>query len=69
MERRIQETDRRRVSLERAEDAGEVLALIRQELVEGDLTFLDGLKPGMFDLPKGSATAAPGARDKMAARG
>ena len=33
------------------------------------LTFLDGLKPGMFDLPKGSSTAAPGARAKMAARG
>ena len=33
------------------------------------LAFLDGLKPGMFDLPKGSAARAPGAREKMAARG
>jgi maleamate amidohydrolase len=33
------------------------------------LTFLDGLKPGMFDLPKGSSQRAPGAREKMAARG
>jgi hypothetical protein len=33
------------------------------------LTFLDGLKPGMFELPKGSGTEAPGARAKMAARG
>jgi hypothetical protein len=33
------------------------------------LTFLDGLKPGMFDLPKGSGQRAPGEREKMAARG
>ena len=34
------------------------------------LTFLDTLKPGMFDLPKGAARhQAPGARDKIAARG
>jgi isochorismate hydrolase len=33
------------------------------------LTFLDGLKPGQFDLPKGSSKhEAPGARAKMAAR-
>jgi maleamate amidohydrolase len=33
------------------------------------LEFLDGLKPGLYDLPKGSAPRAPGAREKMAARG
>jgi hypothetical protein len=33
------------------------------------LEFLDGLKPGLFDLPKGSTQRAPGARDKLAARG
>src|SRR5215207_8870140 len=34
------------------------------------LTFLDTLKRGMFDLPKGTAGhQAPGAREKMAARG
>jgi maleamate amidohydrolase len=32
------------------------------------LTFLDGLKAGMFELPKGSSQRAPGAREKMAAR-
>jgi hypothetical protein len=32
------------------------------------LTFLDGLKPGMFDLPKGATASAPGARAKVAAR-
>ena len=32
------------------------------------LTFLDTLKPGMFELPKGSQQQAPGAREKMAAR-
>jgi hypothetical protein len=33
------------------------------------LTFLDTLKPGMYDLPKGSTHRAPGARENMAARG
>jgi maleamate amidohydrolase len=34
------------------------------------LAFLDTLKPGMFDLPKGTTRhQAPGAREKMAARG
>jgi isochorismate hydrolase len=33
------------------------------------LAFLDGLQPGMFDLPKGSAQREPGAREKMTARG
>jgi nicotinamidase-related amidase len=33
------------------------------------LTFLDTLKPGMFELPKGSRHEAPGTRDKLAARG
>jgi maleamate amidohydrolase len=34
------------------------------------LAFLDTLKPGMFDLPKGTSShQAPGAREKKAARG
>jgi len=33
------------------------------------LAFLDTLKPGMFDLPRGSSHRAPGAREKMAAQG
>ena len=35
VERRIEETDRGREAFERFEDAGEVLALVRQELLEG----------------------------------
>jgi nicotinamidase-related amidase len=33
------------------------------------LAYLDKLQPGMFDLPKGSGHRAPGAWEKMAARG
>jgi hypothetical protein len=32
------------------------------------LTFLDSLKPGLFELPKGAMATAPGARARMAAR-
>jgi len=33
------------------------------------VAFINSLKPGMFELPRGSAQRAPGAREKMAARG
>ena len=43
VQRRIEEADRRRVALQRAEDAGEVLALVRQQLGERRLPLLHGL--------------------------
>ena len=43
VQRRIQEADRRRVALERPEDAGEVLALVRQQLGERRLPLLERL--------------------------
>ena len=43
VQRRIEEADRRRVALERPEDAGEVLALVRQQLGERRLPLLQRL--------------------------
>ncbi len=46
VERRVEEANRRRVALQRPEDAGEVLALIRQQLGERGLARLDRSRPG-----------------------
>ena len=43
VQRRIEEADRRRVALERAEDAGEVLALVREQLGQRRLPLLQCL--------------------------
>src|SRR5205085_9341402 len=43
VERRIEEANRRRVALERAEDTGEVRALVREKLRERGLPLLDRL--------------------------
>ena len=43
VQRRIEEADRRRIALERAEDAGEVLALVRQQLGQRRLPRLERL--------------------------
>jgi hypothetical protein len=49
VQRRVQEADRRRVALQRAEDAGEVLALVRQQLRQRGLPGVLGL--GQDHLP------------------
>ena len=43
VERRVEKTNRRRISVQRLEDAGEVVPLIRQQLGECRLPCLDGL--------------------------
>ncbi len=43
VQRRIEEADRRRVALERPEDAGEVVALVRQQLGQRRLPVLERL--------------------------
>ena len=43
VQRRIQEANRRRIALQRPEDAGEVLALVRQQLGERRLPLLERL--------------------------
>jgi len=43
VERGIQEADGHRVALEGAEDAGEIIPLVGEDLGEGDLAGLDGL--------------------------
>src|SRR6267142_6437379 len=43
VQRRIEETNRRRMALERTEDADEVLALIRQQLGERRFALLERL--------------------------
>jgi DNA-binding MarR family transcriptional regulator len=43
VQRRVEEADRRRIALQRAEDAGEVLALIRQQLGQRAFPLLERL--------------------------
>src|SRR5207253_6976537 len=48
VERRIEEADRRRVSLQRAEDAGEVLPLIWEQLGQRSLPDIEGFGEDHF---------------------